>query len=63
MVCVACFISVIMTDETFEPRFFVLAHEIAHNLIPSHDSTHEFWFAAICEAHISDFFAAGVSDA
>jgi len=43
--------------------FFVLAHEIAHNLIPSHDSAHEFWFSAICEARISDFFAAMVSDA
>ncbi|KIJ65764.1 hypothetical protein HYDPIDRAFT_186930 [Hydnomerulius pinastri MD-312] len=44
--------------------FFALAHEIAHNLIPSHDSAHEFWFSAICEAHIGDFFAAPVvSDA
>ena len=60
---VAHFISAIMADQTFEPRFFVLAHEVAHNLIPSHDSAHEFWFSAICEAHISDFFAAAVSDA
>ena len=61
---VAHFIPVIMADQTFEPpRFFVLAHEIAHNLIPSHDSAHEFWFSAICEARISDFFAAAVSDA
>jgi len=43
--------------------FFVLAHEIAHNLVPSHDSAHEFWFSAICEAHISDFLPTAVSDA
>ena len=34
-------------------RFFTLAHEIAHNLVKEHNSEHEFWFSAICEAHIS----------
>ena len=36
-------------------RFFALAHELAHNLIKQHNSEHEFWFAAICEAHVSAF--------
>ncbi|KAI6097053.1 hypothetical protein F5141DRAFT_481577 [Pisolithus sp. B1] len=31
--------------------FLALAHEIAHNLTALHDSEHEFWFSAICEAH------------
>ena len=34
------------------PRFFTLAHEIAHNLIEPHNSEHEFYFSAICEAHM-----------
>lgn len=33
-------------------RFFTLAHEIAHNLIEPHNSEHEFYFSAICEAHM-----------
>ncbi|KAG9310114.1 hypothetical protein JVU11DRAFT_9726 [Chiua virens] len=32
--------------------FFTLAHEIAHNLIQPHNSEHEFYFSAICEAHM-----------
>ncbi|KAF8432206.1 hypothetical protein L210DRAFT_3763951 [Boletus edulis BED1] len=32
--------------------FFTLAHELAHNLVKEHNSEHEFWFAAICEAHV-----------
>ncbi|KAI6101844.1 hypothetical protein F5141DRAFT_272169 [Pisolithus sp. B1] len=35
--------------------FLVLAHEIAHNLTDQHDSDHEFWFSAICEAHLVAF--------
>jgi len=35
--------------------FFTLAHELAHNLIKQHNSEHEFWFAAICEAHVFAF--------
>jgi len=35
--------------------FFALAHELAHNLIKQHNSEHEFWFAAICEAHVFAF--------
>jgi len=35
--------------------FFTLAHELAHNLIKQHNSEHEFWFAAICEAHVFTF--------
>ncbi|KIJ62083.1 hypothetical protein HYDPIDRAFT_176650 [Hydnomerulius pinastri MD-312] len=35
--------------------FFTLAHEIAHNLIEPHNSEHEFYFSAICEAHIAEF--------
>ena len=36
-------------------RFFTLAHEIAHNLIEPHNSEHEFYFSAICEAHTLAF--------
>jgi len=35
--------------------FFTLAHEIAHNLVQPHNSEHEFYFSAICEAHIIPF--------
>ncbi|KAI5991972.1 hypothetical protein EDD15DRAFT_2274937 [Pisolithus albus] len=35
--------------------FLALAHEIAHNLTELHDSEHEFWFSAICEAHLPAF--------
>jgi hypothetical protein len=42
-------------DKIVESRFFALAHELAHNLIKEHNSEHEFWFAAICEAHVSAF--------
>ena len=42
-------------DKIVESRFFALAHELAHNLIKQHNSEHEFWFAAICEAHVSAF--------
>lgn len=33
-------------------RYFTLAHEIAHNLVHPHNSEHEFYFSAICEAHL-----------
>ena len=39
-------------DKIVESRFFTLAHELAHNLIKQHNSEHEFWFAAICEARL-----------
>lgn len=39
----------------FCPRFFTLAHEIAHNLVKAHDSEHGYYFSAICEAHIIEF--------
>jgi hypothetical protein len=42
-------------DNIIESRFFTLAHELAHNLIKQHNSEHEFWFAAICEAHVFAF--------
>jgi hypothetical protein len=32
--------------------YFTLAHEIAHNLVHPHNSEHEFYFSAICEAHL-----------
>ncbi|KAI9455535.1 hypothetical protein HD554DRAFT_273220 [Boletus coccyginus] len=35
--------------------FLTVAHEIAHNLVARHDSEHEFWFSAICEAHVDAF--------
>ncbi|KAI6027972.1 hypothetical protein PISMIDRAFT_91498 [Pisolithus microcarpus 441] len=35
--------------------FLALAHEIAHNLTDQHNSDHEFWFSAICEAHLIAF--------
>jgi len=33
-------------------RYFTLAHEIAHNLVHPHNSEHEFYFSAICEAYL-----------
>jgi len=33
-------------------RYFTLAHEIAHNLVQQHNSEHEFYFSAICEAYL-----------
>jgi len=33
-------------------RYFTLAHEIAHNLVHQHNSKHEFYFSAICEAYL-----------
>ena len=39
-------------DNASEIRFFALAHELAHNLIKEHNPEHEFWFSAICEAHV-----------
>ncbi|KAG1726435.1 uncharacterized protein EDB91DRAFT_1263755 [Suillus paluster] len=35
--------------------YFTLAHEIAHNLVQPHNSEHEFYFSALCEAHIEQF--------
>ncbi|KAI6159818.1 hypothetical protein EDD17DRAFT_1761872 [Pisolithus thermaeus] len=35
--------------------FLALAHEIAHNLIDRHNSDHEFWSSAICQAHLVAF--------
>ncbi|KAF8318815.1 uncharacterized protein EI90DRAFT_2978708 [Cantharellus anzutake] len=38
-----------------EPRiawYFILAHEIAHNLVQLHNAEHEFYFAALCEHHL-----------
>ncbi|KAH9039973.1 hypothetical protein EDB84DRAFT_1476646 [Lactarius hengduanensis] len=32
--------------------YFTLAHEIAHNLVHPHNSEHEFYFSAICEAYL-----------
>lgn len=42
-------------EDIVECRFFSLGHELAHNLIKQHNSEHEFWFSAICEAHILAF--------
>ncbi|KAH0828805.1 hypothetical protein J3R83DRAFT_3253 [Lanmaoa asiatica] len=35
--------------------FLTFAHEIAHNVVPHHNSEHEFWFSAICESHMDEF--------
>ncbi|KAG6375835.1 hypothetical protein JVT61DRAFT_2694 [Boletus reticuloceps] len=43
----------LVAEQHFGSRFLTLAHEIAHNLIKSHNSEHAFWFSAICEAHTS----------
>ncbi|KAF8270077.1 hypothetical protein EI94DRAFT_1723808 [Lactarius quietus] len=32
--------------------YFTLAHEIAHNLVRPHNSEHEIFFTAICEAYL-----------
>ncbi|KAH9034488.1 hypothetical protein EDB85DRAFT_2222292 [Lactarius pseudohatsudake] len=33
--------------------YLTLAHEIAHNLVRTHDSVHEFYFSAICGAYFA----------
>ncbi|KAH9990216.1 hypothetical protein BJV74DRAFT_837251 [Russula compacta] len=38
--------------KAFISWYFTLAHEIAHNLVHPHNSEHEFYFSAICEAHL-----------
>ncbi|KAH7929282.1 hypothetical protein BV22DRAFT_1081369, partial [Leucogyrophana mollusca] len=40
-------------SQAFTSWYFTLAHEIAHNLVQPHNSEHEFYFSALCEAHIS----------
>ncbi|KNZ80421.1 Sacsin [Termitomyces sp. J132] len=39
-------------NQAYISWFFTLAHEIAHNLVRSHNSEHEFYFSAICEKHV-----------
>jgi len=39
-------------SKAFISWYFTLAHEIAHNLVHAHNSEHEFYFSAICEAHL-----------
>jgi hypothetical protein len=34
----------------------MLAHGIAHNLVFPHNSEHEFYFSAICEAYLKPLF-------
>lgn len=41
-----------LSNKRYLARFFALAHEIAHNVTEEHNSDHEFWLAAICEAHV-----------
>ena len=36
-------------------RYFILAHEIAHNLVSAHNSEHEFYFSSICEQFLPVF--------
>ncbi|KAI0299353.1 hypothetical protein B0F90DRAFT_1810632 [Multifurca ochricompacta] len=38
-------------NKAFISWYFTLAHEIAHNLVHPHNSEHEFYFSAICEAY------------
>ncbi|KAI0252773.1 hypothetical protein BJV78DRAFT_1198868 [Lactifluus subvellereus] len=39
-------------SKAFISWYFTLAHEIAHNLVHPHNSEHEFYFSAICEAYL-----------
>lgn len=48
-----CFVP--SSNKRYCARFLVLAHEIAHNLTDLHNSDHEFWLSAICEAHLVAF--------
>ena len=36
-------------------RFYSIAHEIAHNVVPSHNSTHVHYFTLICEMYHARF--------
>ncbi|KAG8933600.1 hypothetical protein FRC02_011522 [Tulasnella sp. 418] len=36
--------------------YFILAHEIAHNLVQLHNAKHELYFSAICEKYLLEFF-------
>lgn len=38
------------------PRYFMLAHGIAHNLVYPHNLEHEFYVSAICEAYLEPLF-------
>lgn len=42
----------VLTNKLNIIRYLTLAHEIAHNLVESHNSEHEFYFSSICEAHM-----------
>lgn len=42
-------------NQAYTSWYFTLAHEIAHNLVQPHNSEHEFYFSALCEAHIEKF--------
>lgn len=42
-------------NQAYISWYFTLAHEIAHNLVQPHNSEHEFYFSALCEAHIEKF--------
>ncbi|KAG2126877.1 uncharacterized protein EDB93DRAFT_1257371 [Suillus bovinus] len=42
-------------NQAYISWYFTLAHEIAHNLVQPHNSEHEFYFSALCEAHIVQF--------
>ncbi|KAI0342550.1 hypothetical protein BDW22DRAFT_1429375 [Trametopsis cervina] len=35
--------------------YFILAHEIAHNLVQPHNAEHEFWFSSLCESRMPFF--------
>ncbi|KAH6912025.1 hypothetical protein BKA70DRAFT_1266286 [Coprinopsis sp. MPI-PUGE-AT-0042] len=40
-------------DFAYTAWYFALAHEIAHNIVEAHNAEHEFYFTAICEAHVA----------
>lgn len=38
-------------------RYFVMAHEIAHNMFSNHDENHELLFSEICQRYLKDLLA------
>ncbi|KAG8941929.1 hypothetical protein FRC03_003856 [Tulasnella sp. 419] len=42
------------TDKSLIFWYHTIAHEIAHNVFPTHNTEHEFLFAAICGNHLMD---------
>jgi hypothetical protein len=40
-------------EDALISNFFTCSHELAHNLVPTHDAKHEFYTSSICEFHFT----------